>query len=121
LIERGSAEDDRGAAPGGSEQDFTVIFTKRLREGVRSGRITCSVRIWTRPHVKVGHLAQGPAHPVDRPGGTVEEVRAATIACARTLAPGGTGLVLGASHRMQSDIPLRNVEAMLAALGETRA
>jgi len=32
-----------------------VIFTKRLRDGVRSGRITCSVRIWTRPHVRVGH------------------------------------------------------------------
>ncbi len=49
------------------------------------------------------------------PGGTVEEVRAATIACARTLAPEGTGLLLGASHRMQSDIPARNVEAMLDA------
>jgi len=32
-----------------------MIFTKRLREGVRSGRITCSVRIWMRPHVIVGH------------------------------------------------------------------
>jgi hypothetical protein len=31
-----------------------MMFTKRLREGVRSGEITCSVRIWTRPHVKVG-------------------------------------------------------------------
>lgn len=31
-----------------------MIFTKRLREGVRRGEITCSVRIWTRPHVKVG-------------------------------------------------------------------
>ena len=30
------------------------MFTKRLREGVRHGRITCSVRIWTRPQVKVG-------------------------------------------------------------------
>ena len=29
-------------------------FTKRLRDGVRRGDITCSVRIWTRPHVKVG-------------------------------------------------------------------
>jgi hypothetical protein len=29
-------------------------FTKRLREGVRRGDITCSVRIWMRPHVKVG-------------------------------------------------------------------
>ena len=29
-------------------------FTKRLREGVKNGDITCSVRIWMRPHVKVG-------------------------------------------------------------------
>ena len=32
-----------------------MIFTKRLRDGIRSGRITCSVRIWMKPHVKVGH------------------------------------------------------------------
>jgi hypothetical protein len=31
-----------------------MVFTKRLREGIRRGRITCSVRVWTRPHVKVG-------------------------------------------------------------------
>jgi len=31
-----------------------VIFTKRLRDGVRSGEITCSVRIWIQPRVKVG-------------------------------------------------------------------
>jgi hypothetical protein len=31
-----------------------MTFTKRLREGVRQGRITCSVRIWMRPHVTVG-------------------------------------------------------------------
>ena len=31
-----------------------MVFTKRLREGVRQGKITSSVRIWTRPHVKVG-------------------------------------------------------------------
>ncbi len=31
-----------------------MVFTKRLRDGVRSGEITCSVRIWTRPHVTVG-------------------------------------------------------------------
>ena len=31
-----------------------MTFTKRLRDGVRRGDITCSVRIWTRPHVKVG-------------------------------------------------------------------
>ena len=32
-----------------------MVFTKRLRDGVRRGEITCSVRIWMRPHVKVGH------------------------------------------------------------------
>jgi hypothetical protein len=31
-----------------------MVFTKRLREGIRRGRIRCSVRIWTRSHVKVG-------------------------------------------------------------------
>ena len=31
-----------------------MIFTKRLRDGVRRGEITCSVRIWLRPRVKVG-------------------------------------------------------------------
>src|SRR5580700_7040556 len=32
-----------------------MTFAKRLREGVRRGEITSSVRIWMRPHVKVGH------------------------------------------------------------------
>jgi hypothetical protein len=32
-----------------------MVFTKRLREGVRRGRIRCSVRIWKRLHVKVGN------------------------------------------------------------------
>ncbi len=31
-----------------------MVFTKRLRDGIRRGRIRCSIRIWTRPHVKVG-------------------------------------------------------------------
>jgi hypothetical protein len=31
-----------------------VLFTKRLRDGVRRGQITTSVRIWLRPHVRVG-------------------------------------------------------------------
>jgi hypothetical protein len=31
-----------------------MIFAKRLREGVVRGEITCSVRIWTSPHVKEG-------------------------------------------------------------------
>lgn len=31
-----------------------MVFTKRLRERIRRGRIRCSIRVWTRPHVKVG-------------------------------------------------------------------
>ena len=31
-----------------------MVFTKRLREGIRRGRIRCTVRIWQRLHVKVG-------------------------------------------------------------------
>ena len=31
-----------------------MVFTKRIRERIRRGRIRCSIRIWTRPHVKVG-------------------------------------------------------------------
>src|SRR6188474_1037470 len=50
------------ATPAGNRSRFRslparlrdVQFTKRLREGVRRGEITCSVRIWMRPHVKVG-------------------------------------------------------------------
>ncbi|HEY0651302.1 ASCH domain-containing protein [Phenylobacterium sp.] len=30
------------------------MFAKPLRERVRSGEITTSVRIWQRPHVKIG-------------------------------------------------------------------
>lgn len=31
-----------------------MLFAKQLRERVRRGEITCSVRIWMRPKVKVG-------------------------------------------------------------------
>ncbi|HZR25350.1 MAG TPA: hypothetical protein VFA59_17270 [Vicinamibacterales bacterium] len=31
-----------------------MVFTKRLRPRIKSGRIRCSVRVWTHPHVKVG-------------------------------------------------------------------
>ena len=32
-----------------------MVFAKRLRDGVRRGEITSSVRIWKSPHVKVGN------------------------------------------------------------------
>lgn len=31
-----------------------MTFTKRLREGIRRGRIKCTIRIWQSPRVKVG-------------------------------------------------------------------
>jgi hypothetical protein len=31
-----------------------MVFTKRLRERVRGGEITCSIRIWQRPKVRLG-------------------------------------------------------------------
>ena len=37
-------------------------FTKRLRAPIMRGEVTCSVRIWRRPHVKAGgryRLGQG--------------------------------------------------------------
>ncbi len=34
--------------------EIEMVFTKRLREGIKRGRIRCTVRIWTRAHVKVG-------------------------------------------------------------------
>jgi hypothetical protein len=42
-----------------------MVFTKRLRDGVRRGDITCSVRIWSRPRVTVGSR-----YPMDE--GTIE-------------------------------------------------
>jgi hypothetical protein len=38
-----------------------MTFTKRLRDPIMRGEITCSVRIWRRPRVKVGgRYALGP-------------------------------------------------------------
>jgi uroporphyrinogen decarboxylase len=47
--------------------------------------------------------------------GTPLDVQAAVDVCVRTLAPDGTGLLLGPSHRMMEEIPLENVDALLAA------
>jgi hypothetical protein len=57
-----------------------VVFAKPLRKGVQSGRITCSIRIWTRPHVKAGgryRMEDGEIH-VD----SIEPVRRADITAA---------------------------------------
>ena len=42
-----------------------MMFTKRLREPVMRGEVTCSVRIWQKPKVKAsGRYAMGPGHIV---------------------------------------------------------
>jgi hypothetical protein len=33
-----------------------MTFTKRLHAAIMAGEVTCSVRIWQRPHVRVGGL-----------------------------------------------------------------
>lgn len=52
------------------------------------------------------------------PFGAPAEVKAAVHACARALAPDGTGLLIAPSHRMMSDIPMANVKALLDAFVE---
>jgi hypothetical protein len=57
-----------------------MVFAKQLREGIRRGRITCSVRVWTRPHVKAGGryaMDEGEIH-VD----SIESIRLADITSA---------------------------------------
>ncbi len=49
------------------------------------------------------------------PHGTPDEVRGAVEACVRALAPDGTGLIVAPSHRMMTDIPLANVDALRRA------
>ncbi len=52
------------------------------------------------------------------PFGTPDAVRSAVRAAAHTLAPHGSGLLIGPSHRMMSDIPMANVDAMLETFAE---
>lgn len=49
------------------------------------------------------------------PFGSPADVKAAVKACAQTLAPNHTGLVIAPSHRMMVDIPMANVEAFMEA------
>lgn len=49
------------------------------------------------------------------PYGAPDAVRQAVAACRSTLGPEGSGLLLAPSHRMMSDIPMQNVDALLEA------
>ena len=33
---------------------FSMVFTKHLRDGIKRGRITYTIRFWAHPHVKAG-------------------------------------------------------------------
>ena len=52
-----------------------MVFTKPLRPRIKSGRIRCSIRIWTRPHVKVGGR-----YPMDDGHIVVDSIATITIA-----------------------------------------
>ncbi len=52
------------------------------------------------------------------PYGSAAEVRDAVVACRASLAPDATGLLLAPSHRLMADIPMANVDALLAAFAE---
>jgi len=41
--------------PSPREATDDVQFTKRLRDPIARGEITCSIRIWQRPHVRMGN------------------------------------------------------------------
>ena len=52
-----------------------MMFAKRPRQGIREGRITCSVRIWTRPHVRVGGI-----YPMEEGHILVERIQPISLA-----------------------------------------
>ncbi len=52
------------------------------------------------------------------PSGTPEQVREAVKHAIATLAPQRTGMLVAPSHRMMTDIPMANVQAMLDAFKE---
>ena len=52
------------------------------------------------------------------PSGTPDAVRDAARTCRERLAPDATGLLLAPSHRVMTDIPMANIDALLDAFSE---
>lgn len=52
------------------------------------------------------------------PYGSPNDVRESVVDCVARLAPDGTGLFIAPSHRLMSDIPLKNVEVLLEAFAQ---
>ena len=72
-----------------------MVFAKELRENVRRGRIRCSIRIWTNPHVKVGGR-----YPMDDGHIVVDSIEAITEA--------------DITHNLARESGFDSVEALLA-------
>ena len=67
------------------------MFTKRLREPVMRGEVTCSVRIWQKPHVKTGgRYALGAGHIVVT---SIKQITLADITPALARRSGFAGVV----------------------------
>lgn len=66
-------------------------FLRALRDRIRLGEITCTIRLWQRPHVKVGgSYSLPPGHIVVT---TVSEISLADITPALARTSGFVGLV----------------------------
>jgi hypothetical protein len=50
-------------------------FVERLRQGIKDGEITCSIRIWQRPHVRVSGI-----YPMDEGHILVQSIRQIALA-----------------------------------------
>ena len=70
-----------------------MVFSKHLLDGVRRGRIKCSIRFWTQPHVKVkgrypvgdGHILVDSITPIDISEVTPDLVRESGFASVQDL------------------------------------
>jgi hypothetical protein len=72
-----------------------MVFSKNLLEGIRRGRVTCSVRFWTRPHVKVsgryplqdghGHIVVDSITPIEAADVTLDLARESGFASVQAL------------------------------------
>ena len=68
-----------------------MMFTRRLREPVMRGEVTCSVRIWQKPKVRAGgRYALGPGHIVVS---AIREISLADVTPALARRSGFEGLV----------------------------
>ena len=79
-----------------------MVFTKRLREGIRRGRIRVSVRVWQSPRVKAGgrypmddgHIVVDSIEPITRKQVTYDLARESgfdSVAAMMAIAKHGSG------------------------------